>query len=233
MIDLKKISVCTAVVCTALCVGAVALAAENQDMSDEILRYVTEAQMAQQNRVLEDRLKQAGIFNNPRLAKKVYGGVQGVQKAVDDEHDDVMSLHEKASEEEKENIKKQLKQNQLLGFTDFGEKPASVTRQMAEKPLEKTKQVAQRMQYMDATRINDGQEKDLHARANALFKETHGMTVEEYRQLEHEQLMSDMDQSVAPAELGENVRYRKKDVTVEKVNETTAVIRTDTNARTK
>ena len=72
----------------------------------------------------------------------------------------------------------------------------------------------------------DDLQDDLHKRAVSLFEKENGISFENYMELLEEQARQEAEQIIQPEKLGENVRYQaSENVKIEKVNETTAIIR--------
>ena len=183
--------------------------------------------LMKQNR-LEESLKRTGVFEDPKYAKKVYGGLQGIQEAIDSQHKRVADTKEFKNEEEKQAYQENLKKDATLTFENFNATPEEIAAQITAQPLEKTQEMVQNMSFMndDYASKGDDLQDDLHKRAVSLFEKENGISFENYMELLEEQARQEAEQIIQPEKLGENVRYQaSENVKIEKVNETTAIIR--------
>ncbi len=183
---------------------------------------------AMKKEFMDNHLNNTSAFDDPRNVKRIYGGLQGIQESVNALHKEVIGMKSFKTEEEKAAYEDKMKENVTLTFESLDEDPKVVSLQITENPLEEAKQIVANVSLMNEDykgNENDRQE-DLRKRAEALFEQENGMTFDTYMDLLKEQAKSDTEQLIQPEKLGENVRFGKSsDVRIEKVNETTAIIR--------
>ena len=181
---------------------------------------------AMKKEFMDTHLKRVGTYDDPRNVKRVYGGLQGIQESVDARHKEVVDTKEFKTEEEKAAYEDKMKEDVTLSFKTFDEAPRVVSSKITENPLEEAKKIVANVSVMNDDYKQNDKHDDLRKRAEALFEQENGMTFNTYMDLLKEQAKADTEQLVQPEKLGDNVRFVKpSDARIEKVNETTAIIR--------
>ncbi len=177
------------------------------------------------NKRLQEQLSKADVFDNPRFAKKAYGGLQGTQQAIQAEQKRVVDEKTFATAEEKAAFEQELQDKALIKFQNFEEDSKNLNKQMNEQPLAKIQEVTDRISYIDPTKATPEANEETRERVEAVFESREGISPTEYMQLYQQQLEEQANQPVPAGELENKARFSEgAAIEVEKVDEQNARI---------
>ena len=178
------------------------------------------------NELLSKRIQKFRIWNNPRMVKRTYGRLKGMQESIEKEQNKELEKKEYASEDEKQKALEEIKKQALVHFEDYSEPAQTVHQKMNENPRENLVNMTKRLSYIDKERMTEDYSEYIQSEMQNQFLQRNGVTMDEYKKASAEQLLEEEKQRIAEEQKSDTFPPLsvKEKVDVEKIDEQNALL---------
>lgn len=200
-----------------------------QVQAEEKKEFAVEVPQIDRSAILAKTVKNIPLLEDPRMVKKSYGRLKGMQKAIEDVQQKRLKEKSYSNEKAKEEALKEMQDKALIRFEDYQEKPEDMKNKINQNPRETFLDMTGRIKYPTEEQMSTERSELIQKKVEGEFQDKHGMTMEEYKDAFAEQMEVAAEQQEEKSDTFP-VLKTDKEVKVEKVDEQNALLHVSVGA---
>lgn len=202
-----------------------------KEQKEERKEFAVEVPKIDRDAIMARTVEKIPLLENPRIVKKGYGRLKGMQKAIEDVQQKRLKEGSYPNEQAKEQALKEMQDKALIRFEDeYQDKQNDLKNKINQNPRESFLKMAGNVKYPNEEQMTTERSELIQKKVESEFQDTHGITMDEYKDAFTEQMKIEAEQQEEEKSDVFPVLKTDKKVEVEKVDEQNALLHVSVGA---